>query len=124
MGFGVLLGWHLSCPYDRGCEPHQDCCDIDGVCVEVEVLGYVEHVQQGGHQHRHSGPEHHHEGGRQPAVEGKQNVDYSTPATHKLLGKVDTTNIVKFFTKLTKFSLCEGIGDDGSLVLTLRIHLR
>ena len=57
-------GSNLSCPNDRGRQSHQAGGDIDGVGVEVEVLGHVEHVHQGGRQHGHSGPEDHHEGGR------------------------------------------------------------
>ena len=72
--------FHLSRPNDWSRESHQNGGDIDWVCVEVEVLWHVEHVQQGRDQHGDSGPEDHHEGGRQPAVEGKENVDYSTPA--------------------------------------------
>ena len=66
--------FHLSRPNDWSRESHQNGGDIDWVCVEVEVLWHVEHVQQGRRYQGLLGSEHHHYRRWEPAVEGEENI--------------------------------------------------
>ena len=76
-----LHSWipNLSWKKNGRSDTNDDWGNVDWDGVEVEILGDVEHIGQGGEQHRAPGTQAHHQQGRQPAGQREDNIENAIP---------------------------------------------